>query len=279
MLDIIKKPYIKTTYLILICLFSWAGYSQNNVLLKGKIIADSLDGSSINIVNLSQETGTTNNRDGAFELKARLYDTIVFSSVQYVIETVIVDPEIFDNRYIAVELHKKITDLDEVHISNISLTGNLEKDLAQIEIFDPSVTGVPVRTRRPPTSIERKLMAANAEPRAEGLINVNLDRIIYQVNGSMAELEKARKNEILENLVEKGIHMLPPDFFISDLKIPEKEIKNFVYYCAAKPAFLELVNEENHLKIIEMYRNKAPQFLQNYVSGINKDNKILQEEK
>ena len=92
------------------------------------------------------------------------------------------------------------------------------------------------------------------------MVNVNLDRIIYQVNGKMAELEKARSNEILQNLVDKGMVIMPPEFFKNELKIPEKELGNFIYFCAEEAVFLKMLEEENYLKLIEYFWEKAPLF-------------------
>lgn len=264
-----------TKILILIFLCSSTTYAQKNVAIKGEIKANFLPASSVNIVNISQEIGTTSGLEGTFELKARENDTIVFSSIQYNSRTVIIDSLIFSKRFIQIELVEKVNNLEEVFISNISLTGNLKSDLASIEVFHPSSTGVPTRTKEPPSSIERKVMAANAEPRPEGIININLDRIIYQVNGKLEKLKKARNNEIKENLINKGISILPKIFFTNELNIPENEIKNFMYFCSEEPIYSELIKKQNHLGLTEYFFKKAPQYLNKMIRNPIKDNDVL----
>lgn len=59
----------RTLLLVFVLVFSTAT-SQEQDLLKGQIITDSIETSSINIVNLQREIGTTNTSSGSFEIRA-----------------------------------------------------------------------------------------------------------------------------------------------------------------------------------------------------------------
>ncbi|MGB8705590.1 MAG: carboxypeptidase-like regulatory domain-containing protein, partial [Gillisia sp.] len=85
-----------------------SAFAQETIQLKGKIIADSIQGSSINIVNLSNFSGTTNASDGSFEIKASVNDTLFFSSVQFKKKQVIVSPEIFGKGFLEIQLEENI---------------------------------------------------------------------------------------------------------------------------------------------------------------------------
>ena len=57
---------------ILLLLFSAASFAQDR--FSGKIIADSIAFTQVNIVNLTQELGTTNNSTGEFVIDAGVGD-------------------------------------------------------------------------------------------------------------------------------------------------------------------------------------------------------------
>ncbi len=68
---------------LLIFILSFSNYAQENVLLKGKIQNKNLGEISINIINLTQKTGTTNAQNGNFQIEVEENDTLLFSSIQY----------------------------------------------------------------------------------------------------------------------------------------------------------------------------------------------------
>ena len=67
---------------IMVLCLAFYGYGQEKSLLKGKILTQDGEISSINIINLTSEFGTTNRADGRFEIEVSVNDTLLFSSVQ-----------------------------------------------------------------------------------------------------------------------------------------------------------------------------------------------------
>lgn len=253
---------LKNIFILFGMLCSFTALGQEGVLLKGRVISDSIAETSINIVNLTRETGTTNNSSGDFEIEVRENDSLLFSSVQYEVVELVVTSEIMEKGYVEIGLVEKTTELEEVSISNISLTGNLSNDAANIKTSTPADFGLYMSEKAPPTSIERKLFTATGL-RGNSVTNVSLDGILNSINGRTSMLLKAKKNEDLSFLVEKGMQALPVSFFVDELMIPEDHIKNFVYFCTENPRFSELLPEDKRFALIEYYRKKAPEFLEN----------------
>ena len=74
-----QKPFFVVIFLFLSMILK----AQQPVELEGKILADSLEYTFINIINISSYVGTTNDPDGHFVVKVKENDTLQFSSVQY----------------------------------------------------------------------------------------------------------------------------------------------------------------------------------------------------
>ena len=243
----------KALFVSLLLLISFSAYSQEAVLLKGQIIADSLEGSFINIVNLSQETGVVNNEQGKFEIEVQENDTLYFSSVQYEAREVIITRDILQQGLLEVRLFHLMNQLAEVQISDVKLTGNLERDLANIKTFNQLDVGIPYPTRPRLTSVERKLFTASS---------TSLDLLLNLLNGKVKMLKKARENQQLAGLVDKGMNSLPLSIYVEELEIPEEHVINFVCFCAEDPAFKSLVYQENPLELLEYYQSKVQFYLE-----------------
>lgn len=227
-------------------------FSQETILLKGKITADSLDGSSIHILNLTRQTGTTNSVSGEFEIQVAANDILKFSSVQYDIVEVKISEEIFDRKFLQVELLVDLNELGEVLISNINLTGNLGQDLQKMEVFSQADVGFPFSHKPAQTLIGRKFNSATNSP---------LALLINTLSGRIKMLKKAREYMKFDANVDKGIEIVSTEFFVEELGIPEEEILNFVYFCAENPGFSEIIIAGKHLDLLANYYSNAPIFL------------------
>jgi len=134
-----------STIFFLLVVANAFGQSQK---LKGRIIADSLDGFAINIVNFTKKIGTTNDANGYFEIPASIRDSIIFSSVQYEITSILISGNDLENENFQITLDPIINILDQVRVNNVNLSGDIHKDTKEIEVspfIDNSVLGLPVK--------------------------------------------------------------------------------------------------------------------------------------
>lgn len=234
--------------------------------MQGKILADSLNGAAINIVNLTSGRGTTNDDVGNFEVAVRIQDTLLFSSVQYEPREVVISEEVLEKAFLSVYLVEKMNELGEVNISNSGLSGNLEQDLAKIGIMNQAEFGFALPKKPRPTSIERKLKTSSGiqkdkKGQEEALVTVSLDGILNRLNGKIEMLQKAKENEELSNYVDQGINAVPTSYFTEDLQIPEEQIINFVHFCAENPNFPQLLPDSKRFELMDYYRKKAKVFI------------------
>ncbi|MDT0689445.1 hypothetical protein RM549_06590 [Salegentibacter sp. F188] len=228
--------------------------AQESVKLQGKILNDSLEGSFINIINKTTNTGTINSTSGTFEIRVREQDTLQFSSIQYEKLEVVISTMIFEAGYLEVELIPGMNELDEVKISNITLTGNLASDISEMNIVEDNY-GFKRHDRKERTLSERKLTAYGGSP---------VDALIGHLSGDIKRLKKVGENEKLQAIAQKAGKLLPYTFYADELKVPEDEIVNLIYFCAEDPQFKDLLSQENVLELMEYYKNHAPDFLKLY---------------
>lgn len=238
-------------FLLPICiLLSISVYGQSKNL-KGRIIADSLQGYAINIVNFTKEIGTTNDENGYFEIPASPGDSIVFSSVQYQIRSVIVHKDQFSENGFIVLLKSIIQQLEQVKISNVELSGYLDTDLKTVELHpfvDNQVLGLPFKDRPQPTLAQRRIYTAKS-----GV----LDLPINYLSGKLKKLKKLKAIEDLNKIVQKGETTLDTSFFINELTLPENLIADFMYYCAKDDYFKSRIENSNKLTLVEFFQKKA----------------------
>ncbi|WP_189604765.1 hypothetical protein [Salinimicrobium marinum] len=241
--------------------------AQEKTVLRGKIEAESLMETAINIINLTQKTGTVNTASGSFEIEVTVNDSLWFSSVQYEQIKIKVTQELIEIGFLEIRLEENVNELSEVRLTNVGLSGNLTKDLSEIPTFTPVDMGFSMSDKPIPTSIERKLHTAKGVQKHSvrnppGQVNVSLDGIINTFNGKIEMLEKAKENQDLNNLVIAGMNALPDSFFVEELQLPPSEVKNFIYFCTETIYFKSLLRKEKMLELIEFYQRKAPEFIE-----------------
>ncbi|WP_299442113.1 hypothetical protein [uncultured Aquimarina sp.] len=236
---------------IFFCLLNTYGQSEK---LKGVIVADSLEGFAINIVNYTKKIGTTNDERGVFEIPAAINDSIIFSSVQYEVISIIVSERDLDNQNFQLKLYPVIQKLDQVNVSNINLSGNIGKDTKDIKIkphLDNRVLGLPIRNIKQPTLEERRIYTARSGP---------IDLLVNSLNGKLKKLKKLKELADLDLLIQKGERSFDVAFFVDDLELPENLISDFMYYCAEDTYFENLLENTKRLSLLEFFQEKVSSY-------------------
>ncbi|MDT0675759.1 hypothetical protein [Autumnicola musiva] len=256
---------LKKLILASIFILSLSAFSQETIKLKGKITNDSLEGSFINIINKTLNTGTINSSSGEFEISVRQNDTLVFSSIQYEKQEIPITSLIYEAGFLRVKLVPGINQLEEVRINNISLTGDLNRDTGNMDNYSMSGFGIPNLNREPISAAERRLSTAsswNPSTMGGGGGAVGLDPLLNALSGRTKKLKKIVANEKLQSMMQQGVDAFPVSFYVEELKIPEEEITNFVYYCAENHQLKYLLEDEKRLDLLEFYKKYAVEFLE-----------------
>ncbi|WP_417886408.1 hypothetical protein [Zunongwangia sp.] len=228
-----------------------AMYAQQQTKLEGKIIADSLDYTFINIINKTSHSGTTNAADGSFSILVKENDTLSFSSVQYQDKEVVISKSIFQTGFLEVILVTGVTSLEEVYLSNSKLTGSITTDFKNVSMYDKYALAAPMRRYDMAPLIDQKIAATGGDPS-------NL--LLNTISGDRQRLKKIKSNMEYDSRIEKAIDLVSESYFKNDLEIPDDKIMLFLYHCADDPQFEKLVISESSIELMQFLKEKYHQF-------------------
>ncbi|SKB66565.1 hypothetical protein SAMN05660776_2382 [Salegentibacter holothuriorum] len=237
-------------FFIVLLIFSSHLFSQESIILKGKILTDSIE-APIHIINITAEKGTVTKANGEFLVEVREQDLLLFSSVQFQKKEILVTPQILSSGILEVKLQKDLTELDEVRLHQLS--GNLGNDIEGIETFDPRIIGFALSDKEPLIIEERKLFAITRPDDPVGTL-------YGIISGQKKMYEKAIENSKLSKLVYKAREFVPDEFYTETLELKGNKIMDFLYYCSLKPNFKQLVNKNDPLVLIEFLKETITKY-------------------
>lgn len=234
-------------------------------MLKGVINTDSI-GSSIYVINITQKQGTISSSRNTFEIVVKKNDTLLFSAINLQEKVIGIDQKIMESGFLEVYLQEKIYQLEEISLHNLS--GNLEKDIDGIPIFNKFKLNIPMAKKPPPTQTERRIYTATTGPGGSRLTlltaltgRIPVDPILNFINGRTKKLKKRKELEEIQSLVQKEKEQFHEDFFTIYLKIPESKIIDFLYYCFQSQEFKKLIKGNYELEIIKFYKKESAEYL------------------
>ncbi|QDW20244.1 hypothetical protein [Flavobacterium sp. KBS0721] len=216
-----------------------AGWSQaeERTAFNGRITANSTDLEGVYVINAQTEVMTTTNDLGAFSIAAKPGDEIVFSSIQFKENRVLLQQENFSDINFSVRLNVVMHQLQEVVIKNYNG-------------INAVALGIIPGNQKTYTEAERKLhtatalnATANAGSMAGG--SVSADPLLNFLSGRTAMLKKelaVEKKEFFLKLLER---MFTLEHFIDRLKIPAEYVKGFEYYAVENDKFTVILNSKN----------------------------------
>ncbi|WP_338357275.1 carboxypeptidase-like regulatory domain-containing protein [Yeosuana marina] len=256
---------VKIKHVIIIFIsFQFQDAFSQSVEIQGKIESD-LNVENINVINKTSQFFTITDSEGRFKIRAKLNDTLLFSSIQHKPKTVIIDKNIIVLKAMRVFLEEKINELDEVVVGKI-LTGNLLLDISKTE-GDPPINfydvGIPGYTGKPATISERKLNEATT---GSGIIPLN--PIINALTGRTKMLKNRVKIDEKEALMQSIKARLEKDFLASN-PLQDDLVMDFFYFCADDENFIVHCKNQTDFKILIFLRMKYRQYLENLNANKN----------
>ncbi len=246
-------------------LFSGISYAQTTELsgtIKG---AEGVDG--IHIVNKSRKEFATTNKDGVFKINAAVKDTLVISSIQYKLETLIITEQNISTKALDITLETLVNELDEVTVGKV-LTGNLLDDMdnlgikKDINFYD---VGIPGYRGVRKTKSERLLHEAG-EFKPKMLLGVlmggiPLNPILNGISGRTKELKQRVKLEAQEELMYTIKSKFSEDFFNNN-PLEDNLKMEFFYFCSEDETFTERCSG-NDIETLEFLQEKYTQYQAN----------------
>ena len=254
-----KETYLKVVTLLLFSISPLL--AQENIQLTGTVSAPFLDEASIHIINSTQQTGTVNSKSGSFQILVKENDELLFSSIQYKNVTVHITSEMIVRGTLDITLVEDLNVLDEVNISNVALTGNLNTDIANI----PVVRDMPVNIKfgdiknmrfeadiNDPQSAPVNIAMGQSPGMGSGpgldVLGLLFDLILPNIGGKdIAEPKVVVNGKITDELRK----LFQEEFFTETLELEKDFIDDFIYYADDHGLRNLLEKPNNQLAVIE----------------------------
>ncbi|MBS7252547.1 hypothetical protein KHA98_01105 [Flavobacterium branchiicola] len=210
---------------------------QERTTFTGKIAANTSDLEGVYVINAQTEKMTVTDSFGGFSILAGAGDTLVFSSIQFKENRVLLSPENFTDINFTVKLSMVMHQLQEVVVKNYSGINAVS-------------LGIIPSGQKTYTEAERKLRTATAlNPQANaGTMaggSISADPLLNFFSGRTAMLKKeveVEKKEAFMKLLER---MFTLEHFVNVLKIPSEYVKGFEYYAVENDKFTIILNSKN----------------------------------
>ena len=223
-------------------------YAQDRIPIKGKLIYRNVNVVAANVVNINAQINTITDGEGEFEIPVKVGDEIIFSSVQYMIRTVKINPEIIKKNRLIITVNEKINALEEVIITPDDTEKFLDLKEEEFKGYDY----LRDKSTRLENTIVRQGQLNN------GINVINILKLITKIINSKTEEEKRnlKPSEVLKYVFEI-------DFFKRDLKLTDEEIIGFLEYIDDNLPSQKLLSQSKQFQLIDYlileskkYRNK-----------------------
>ena len=230
-------------------------FAQEEVMLHGEVLNDSIDKAYLHVMNLNLRQGTITNDGGVFTIAVRQNDTLYISALQFEHKKIVITAEILSRKQLSFYLDEVINNLPEVNISNLDLTGRLGEDLKKqpvVKPFDPAAHGLPVYTGRVLTQEERRLYTATSGP---------VGMLVNALNGQTKILKQIVRVTNMERRVQEARNYFEDSLYVRQLNIPPELIDDFAHFVYENNTEnLKLIEVDNPLTLMELLIKKSKQY-------------------
>ena len=217
-------------------MFQAVAFAQDRVSIKGRLIYRNINVVAANVVNITAQINTITNGEGAFEIPVKNGDEVVFSSVQYMIRTVKITPEIIQKNRLIITINEKINALEEVVVTPDDAEKFLDLKEEEFKGFDYERD----KSTRLENTIVRQGQLNN------GLNLINVAKLIAKLVSNKTEEEKRnlKPSEVLSYVFDKS-------FFSSDLELRDDQIVGFLEHIDNNLPSQKLLNQSQQFQLID----------------------------
>ena len=217
--------------------------------IRGKVLYKNINVVSANVVNNTSGQATITNEDGEFEMKVRLNDRLVFSSVQYEIRSTTINKDILQKSRLVIDVNEKVTILDEVVVG----PENTEKFLDLKKEEFKRVDYIADKSTR----IKNEILKAGTFN--NGLNFINLYKAIAK-SSNKVELDKKNINSLKYKPSDLIREVYDDSFFVTTLGIKKDNISEFLLYCNDRFPSKVLFKKSNEFQLIDFLINQSEKF-------------------
>ena len=227
---------MKFKLLIFVLVFQVVAFAQDRISIKGRLIYRNINVVAANVVNITAQINTITNGEGAFEIPVKNGDEVVFSSVQYMIRTVKITPEIIQKNRLIITINEKINALEEVVVTPDDAEKFLDLKEEEFKGFDYDRD----KSTRLENSIVRQGQLKN------GINLINVAKLIAKLVSNKTEEEKRnlKPSEVLSYVFDKS-------FFSSDLELRDDQIVGFLEHIDNNLPSQKLLNQSQQFQLID----------------------------
>ncbi|MGS2761194.1 carboxypeptidase-like regulatory domain-containing protein [Sinomicrobium sp. M5D2P9] len=233
--------------LTLICTLTTYAQDNDRVILRGKVLYKNTNVPNQNVINIDTERATITNKDGEFEIYVKSGDHLAFSAVNYQLRTIQVNDSILNNNRLVVEVNERVNELDEVVVTPDNQEKFLELKGEEFKKFD---------YEQDYSTVAENM--ATPEHRLQNGINfVNIFKALFLSDQeSEGPKRQLKVSEVLRQVYND-------DFFVADLKIPQDQINDFLYYCDDRIPRQSLLRKDNEFELIEFLVKQSENYREN----------------
>jgi len=227
---------MKFKLLIFFLIFQLIAFAQDRIPIKGRLIYRNVNVVAANVVNITAQINTITDGEGAFEIPVKTGDEVVFSSVQYMIRTVEITPEIIQKNRLIITVNEKINALEEVVITPDDAEKFLNLKEEEFKGFDYERD----KSTRLENTIVRQGQLNN------GLNLINVAKLIAKIVSNKTEEEKRnlKPSEVLS-------YVFDISFFKSDLELRDDQIVGFLEHIDDNLPSQKLLNQSQQFQLID----------------------------
>lgn len=243
---------MRLSYTILFFILSISLSAQSlstRTMIEGQVNVppgDEVEG--IVVYNETSQKGTITNRNGVFFISVRQDDQLRIRSLQFTPFELSVDPVMIKNKKIIVTLNESLNELNEIVVSPVDLSGNIEVDVNRVVVQadTPSLEVPPAGLRRgvidDASPVEND--ALDNEEWKYGLDFINIFKALFDKRDTDTEaFTKTAEDELSE--------MYSNTFFKKNLEMDEQQIGPFMDYVAVNGLDKQMLEQGNELTLIQ----------------------------
>jgi hypothetical protein len=253
-------------FILMLFTLSIAAQVKPRQLVKGKIIANQ-NIENVTIYNTTSQKGAISNIDGEFSIYAKTQDTLIIESLVLQTKKIIMKDSDFEMVTLNIKLEEKLNELEEVVVSNNSLTGNLKTDADNIKIHKLDIN-LNLSTKQTmfedDTRSSPEIKAGyNFAPDKWGMnfteIGKKIGKALNLISKPKSKKEDLKQN-ISYNFKDYTLDNYNFAFFEKELQLPREEIGIFLDFCANDLELTATFFHKNPLEKIDILYQKKKDY-------------------
>lgn len=258
-----KKIILLFTVLLLSSHIS--AQEKNRVKVNGIInMPEENESRGISVFNVNTNSGTVTNEAGQFVISVGVNDSVMISAVQFQEFTVVINEGVMESARLNINVAEVVNELPEVIVSPYDLTGNVNVDIARLNVVETPDTLNSM-------NVQSMYFEADAEPDFQSPprnIAIDMNYLGMENGLNFANLFKqllitSRREQVRrpENPAAADVRELYSDeFFRKNLDLELEDINEFIYFADENGLDERMLKEGNELDLIQFLVDQSKKF-------------------